>query len=89
MTYDENKRQKNIARHGIDLAECECIFDLPMLTYEDDRLPYGEKRLKSLGLLRGRVVSLVWTEREDEPHLISCRYGEPHETKKYFAEAPL
>jgi len=65
LTYDENKRKINIAKHGIDLAECERIFDLPILTYEDDRLPYGEKRLKSLGLFHGRVVFLVWTERED------------------------
>ena len=59
---------------------------MPMLTREDNRLPYGEKRLKSLGLLRGRVVSLVWTERDDGAHLISCRYGERYEAREYFAE---
>jgi len=85
MTYDENKRKIDLAKHGIDLAECESIFDLPMLTREDDRLSYGEKRLKSLSLFRGRVVTLIWTERDGEPHLISCRYGENYEYKEYFA----
>jgi uncharacterized DUF497 family protein len=89
MTYDENKRQTNLSKHGIDLAECECVFDMPMLTREDDRISYGEKRLKSLGLFRGRVVSLIWAEREDGPHLISCRYGERHEAREYFAETPF
>ncbi len=32
----------------------------------------------------GRVVFLVWTERGDEAHLISCRYGDKHETRAYF-----
>jgi uncharacterized DUF497 family protein len=27
MTHDETKRHENLQKHGIDLAECECIFD--------------------------------------------------------------
>jgi uncharacterized DUF497 family protein len=84
VTYDEDKRQINLARHGIDLAECGRIFDAPIFTEEDDRLSYGEVRLKSLGLLGARVVVLIWTERGDRPRLISCRYGDRDETKRYF-----
>lgn len=85
VTYDEAKRKANIAKHeGIDLALCECIFDSPMLTQEDARGAYGEQRLRSLGWLHDRVVVLVWTERDSGPHLISCRYGDKHETKLYF-----
>lgn len=85
VTYDDAKRQTNIFKHdNIDLAQCECIFDSPMLTEEDARDIYGEQRLRSLGWMDGRVVVLVWTEREAGPHLISCRYGDKHETKRYF-----
>ena len=87
ITYDEPKRQANISKHGIDLAECESVFDAPMLTAEDASEAYGEQRLKSLCWLNGEVVVLVWAERSDGPHLISCRYGEPHETRRYFKEA--
>ncbi|WP_295434885.1 BrnT family toxin [uncultured Thiodictyon sp.] len=84
ITWDEPKRLRNIRDHGLDFAGCEAIFDGPMLTDEDVRAAYGEQRLKSLGWLCGRVVVLVWTERAAGPHLISCRYGDKHETQRYF-----
>ena len=85
MSYDAVKRQLNLRQHGIDLAECEATFDEPMLTQEDDRETYGEQRFISLGWLKDRVVVLVWTDRKDGPHLISCREGEPHEQETYFS----
>ena len=88
MSYDPAKRELNLRKHGIDLAECDGIFDEPMLTREDDREAYGEQRLISLGWLKSRVVVLVWTDREDEPHLISCREGEAHEQEAYCSAYP-
>jgi uncharacterized DUF497 family protein len=32
---------------------------------------------------RGRLI-LVWTERNDSARVISCRYGDKHETRAYF-----
>lgn len=83
ITWDEDKRLKNIARHGIDFVDAEIIFDYPMLTREDDRERYGEQRLQSLALLEGRVVFVVWTERESGAHIISIRKAEKHEQKIY------
>jgi uncharacterized DUF497 family protein len=71
MSYDPTKRQTNLDEHNVDLAECEAIFDNPMLTREDTRKQYGEQRLLSLGWLKGKVVALVWTGRDNEPRLIS------------------
>jgi uncharacterized DUF497 family protein len=87
ITFDEVKRAINIAKHGIDLADCESVFDFPMVTHEDDREDYGEQRLRSLGWFNARVVVLIWTEREVGPHLISCRYGDKHETSDYIKQA--
>ena len=84
MKYDPAKRQANLDRHNIELAECEAVFDHPMLTREDTRVHYGEQRLVSLGWLQGRVVVLVWTDCEDGPRLISCREATSHEQKTYF-----
>ena len=84
VAFGEAKRQANKKKHGIDLAECTSVFDAPMLTDEDTRDAYGEQRLKSLCWLDGRVAVLVWTDRESGPHLISCRYGDKHETQRYF-----
>lgn len=80
--------QGNRRKHAIDLAECEVLFDAPMLTREDDREEHGEQRLISLGWLQGRVVVLVWTDREDGPHMISCREAETHEQEAYFRAFP-
>jgi uncharacterized DUF497 family protein len=84
ITWDEAKRAKNLKDHGIDLAETGCVFDAPMVTVEDEREQYGEKRLQSLGWFCNRVVFLVWTERDDSARVISCRYGDKHETRAYF-----
>ncbi|CAK0770865.1 BrnT family toxin [Gammaproteobacteria bacterium] len=84
ITHDPPKRQANLKKHEIDLADCECVFDAPLLTEEDTSEPYGEQRLKSLCWLNGRVAVLVWTDRETGPHLISCRYGDKRETERYF-----
>jgi uncharacterized DUF497 family protein len=84
VTYDETKRRINLARHGIDLAETEAAFGLPMETWEDDRQAYGEVRYCSLAWLFGEVVYLVWTERAGKARVISCRRGTKHETERYF-----
>ena len=75
---------RNLKDHGIDLAEVGCVFDAPMVTVEDEREKHGEQRLQSLGWFRERVVFLVWTERNESARVISCRYGDKHETRAYF-----
>ena len=88
MSYDPAKRKLNLRKHAIDLAECVAVLDEPMLTREDDRYAYGEQRLVSLGWLKSRVVVLVWTDRDDGPHLISCREALTHEQEAYFRAFP-
>jgi uncharacterized protein len=84
ITWDPEKRSKNLSNHGIDFAELATVFDYPMLTVEDSRLAYGEQRLQSLCWFQGRVVVLIWTECNGAARLISCRNGTKHETRQYF-----
>lgn len=85
ISWDESKRRQNLRKHKIDLPDLESVFDSPMITVEDDREDYGELRLQSLGMHRGRVVFLVWTPRDgDAAHLISCRHADRQETDAYF-----
>ena len=88
MSFDPDKRAINLQIHQIDLADCECVFDEPMLTREDASENYGEQRLVSLAWLKGKVVVLVWTDRDDGPRLISCREAEKYEKKAYFRAFP-
>jgi uncharacterized protein len=86
ITWDETKRAANVRKHKIDLAELESAFDYQMVTVEDASESYGELRLQSLGMWRGRVIFLIWTPRDDDiAHLISCRYADRKETNDYFS----
>lgn len=87
-SFDPRKSAANLRKHGHDLAACEEALDRPMLTREDTSEVYGEQRLVSLGLAMGKVVVVVWTDREDGPRLISCRDAERHEQKAYFRAYP-
>jgi len=49
------------------------IFAGPTLEQEDDREAYGEIRVVAIGRLRGVLVTVVYTDRdEDERRIISA-----------------
>jgi hypothetical protein len=62
------------------------VVDAPVLAWEDDRQTYGEQRINLLGWLDGIVVHMTYTERGDEPHIISLRKAEKHEIRRYAKE---
>jgi uncharacterized DUF497 family protein len=37
FTWDEPKRQANLAKHGLDFADAAKVFAGPMVLFEDDR----------------------------------------------------
>ena len=71
--WDEAKRKANLRDHGVDFADAKHVFDGLTYTYEDDRLPYGEQRFVTLGLLAGNPVSIVHTETDETIRVISFR----------------
>jgi uncharacterized DUF497 family protein len=84
ITFDETKRQTNIAKHGIDLAVLSGFFDGDLLTREDVREAYGELRFQSVGWHAGEMLFVVWTPGDDEwPHIISARKAEKHEREAW------
>lgn len=71
--WDEAKRLTNLRKHSIDFADVPAVFDGDILTVEDERLDYGEQRFVTFCLLKGRVIAVVHTEREDYIRIISER----------------
>ena len=51
-----------LKKHGFDFVDAEEAFQGVTYTYEDDRFSYAEQRFVTLGLLQGKVVSIVHTE---------------------------
>lgn len=85
ITWDPEKRRRNLRAHGMDLADSAAVFDGPVVTWDDTRERYGELRTNLLGFLNGTVVHLTYTERGEYLHVISLRKAEKHEIR-FFAQ---
>ena len=84
FTWDEDKRESNLAKHRLDLLDAHRLFDgRPLFTYPSPR--GGEARLVSVGLLDQCMVAVVWLEREDGIRLISLRRARDGEKRTYRA----
>lgn len=82
--WDENKRQGNITKHGLDFRDAIVLFDgRPVYNYRSVRR--GEGRVVTVGLLVGRFVAVVWTERSSAVRLISMRRARDEEKRAYRA----
>ena len=85
--WDEAKRKSNSAKHGLDFADAPPMFGLPMFVVPDDREDYGEVRYQGIGLLKGNLATVVFTEpAPDTIRLISLRRSAPQERKIYERE---
>ncbi len=82
--WDEDKNQLNIQKHGLDFADAWEVFTTPLLTALDDRQDYGEDRWIGVGLVRTRVVVVIYTERaQDIIRIISMRKATSRECEQY------
>ncbi len=84
--WDEAKRQTNLRKHGVDFIDVPALFDGDIVTIEDSRYDYGEERFVTLGLLQGRVIAVIYTEREDYIRIISARKATKYEQRIYFQQ---
>jgi uncharacterized DUF497 family protein len=82
--WDEQKNRVNIQKHGLDFADAADLFASPMLISLDEREEYDEDRWIGLGMLKTRVIVVVYTERdEDTIRIISLRKALRHERERY------
>ena len=82
--WDEEKRQQNIRKHGLDFVDAIDMFDYPMLVNHDTRFEYGEDRFVGIGLLKNGVGVVIFLERKiDVIRIISLRKALKHERKIY------
>lgn len=82
--FDSKKDAANIKKHGVSLTEGDGVLADPMaITIEDGRAQ-DEARYVSIGVnLRGVVMVVVWTERDEAARFISVRKATPKERRKY------
>lgn len=82
--WDDAKAASNLAKHSVPFAYAARIFlDPQAIDIDTSRLGDGEKRRKIIGLIEGRIYSVVYTEREDSIRLISARQCNAKEERLY------
>lgn len=86
FTWDEAKRKLNLAKHGIDFHDAAAIFEGPLVVIEGHTRRLWRTAIRRAWSSRGIVVSLVYTERNDQVRLISIRKALKHETRFFLSK---
>ena len=85
-TWRDEKAKTNLKNHKTDFQEVSLVFeDLRAFERIDDRMNYGEERLTIVGMVRGRLLAVTYTDGPDgRPHLISARKANRKEHNDYY-----
>jgi len=84
--WDENKRQSNLSKHGIDFVAAKAVFDdIERIETTDDRYDYGEERIQTIGYAKPGVLFVVYTLRDNNQTIrfISARKANKKEKSLY------
>jgi uncharacterized protein len=83
--WDEVKADGNLLKHGISFNEAHTVFGDPfVITLLDEQHSGFEDRFIDLGMsAAGRVLVVVYTEKESAIRIISCRRATPKEQRQY------
>jgi uncharacterized DUF497 family protein len=81
--WDKDKRLEVIERRGVDFRQAALIFDGPVLTVEDTRRDYGERRYISIGMAGPTCLVVVHTPRGEKIRIISAWLGGRSEERAY------
>ena len=79
--WDVRKADANVSKHKIDFSDAIEIFEAPHLTI---RSRYeAEPRFLSIGPMMGRLVTVIWTQRDEVRRIISARSARNAEQRAY------
>lgn len=83
--WDEKKARSNIKKHGISFDEGITVFlDHFSITIPDPDHSIEEQRYIDIGISdKGRILVVVYTERNSNIRIISCRKATSSERNFY------
>ena len=82
--WDEEKREVNIKKHGIDFIRAAKIFQNPVLERLDDRDDYGEDRMIATGHWQEYFIVVIYTWRSENRRIISAWKAGKDEKEDYY-----
>ena len=84
ITWDPNKAEINVNKHGIRFPDAEFVLYDPFAMTMEEQVVAGEKRFVTVGSdAVGRIIAVVYTYRPNNIRLISARKATPTERKQY------
>ena len=82
--WDEGKRLRVLRERGLDFIDGTLLFDgRQMLTVPSGR--GTEERWLSIGDVNGRLVAVIWTERNEAIRIVTMRRARHGEERHYRA----
>lgn len=86
--WDDGNRDKNLLKHDITTGEAEEVFNnLPLKLYDDPEHSEREQRYLAYGKTNaGKLLTVIFTIRENKIRVISARQMHKKERKEYNVE---
>ncbi|MFO1219269.1 MAG: BrnT family toxin [Burkholderiaceae bacterium] len=83
VSFDLAKSERNVRERGLPFSLVEQLDWSSAVIEEDTRRAYGERRLRVLGFISGRLHAVVFTPRAGNVHVISLRKANAREVKRH------
>ena len=81
--WNKSKRQRNLAKHGLDFADAALVLDSP-IRLDVESVRKGEHRLQSFAYVFERLAALTVVYLPGaRPHIISFRPASREERETY------
>lgn len=85
--WDDSKAATNLRAHKVTFEMARDVFADPfMVDWIDDSQDQSEQRYAALGMVDGRLLFVAYTMRRGRIRIISARFAEPFERRKYHNE---
>ncbi len=85
ITFDHQKDLVNRQKHGLSLGLASELEWETLVSVEDKRRDYGERRMVGYAICRDRLYCLVYVDRDGARRVISLRKANQREVKAYAA----
>jgi hypothetical protein len=85
--WSDAKARANLIDHEVSFDVAKLVFDDPCSLEEiDDRCDYGEDRFNAIGMAKGVLLTVTYTDRGERIRIISARKATKREQINYFRQ---
>ena len=81
--WDDRKAEENFRKHKINFQNAKRVFEDDFVNLCADSSVHGEDRFLATGMVSGRLVTVVYTERGERIRIISARKASSDEQRDY------